>query len=199
MDAVANSAVAMDAVAASTSAMDAVIASTSAMDAVFSDTTAKGIFKGSTALAAASIPEMTSANAPSGSVSASSFATSSYEPYKAFDGSNSNEWLSANGSNSNQWIRYDFTAPVYIHSLLVDNRSAAGGVDSQISSYRLECSVDGSTWLNANGGSFFSKNSYNNVDVVMSGKYRHWRLYMISNHGGTSYLGLKNMQLTGFV
>ena len=61
------------------------------------------------------IPTMTSATTPSGTVSASSYAGTNFEPYRAFDGANGTlqtltyNWLPQSGE-ATSWIMYEFAS-----------------------------------------------------------------------------------------
>jgi hypothetical protein len=57
------------------------------------------------------VPVMTSNTTPSGVASASSFYTSGYEAYKAFDGNFSTLWVTSSGVTNN-YVAYEFTSPV---------------------------------------------------------------------------------------
>lgn len=57
------------------------------------------------------VPVMTSNTTPSGVASASSYNSSGYEAYKAFDGNDSTLWVPAAGSINN-YVAYEFTSPV---------------------------------------------------------------------------------------
>lgn len=72
------------------------------------------------------VPSMTSNTTPSGQVSRSSVYDSSYEGWRAFDGSrSSNGWAPA--ENTNSWIQYYFAGEdVRVTKLLIYNHTQGG-------------------------------------------------------------------------
>jgi hypothetical protein len=196
MNAVAASSTAMNAVAASSTAMNAVIGSQVALDAVFANATAKATFKGSTAFTAASIPTMTGNATPSGAASASTIQGAGYEAWRGFDKSAASWWLSASTSVTNQWLRYDFPAPVFIHSLAIDNTQQGGSRSAK--DCRLEYSDDGTTWSAAVTMTLANNTPSNSYDVSKTGKHRYWRLFALNNYGDANYISIADMSLTGF-
>ena len=77
------------------------------------------------------IPDMTNATTPSGIVSASSYFTSNYEPYMAFNfniqstSMLTNSWL-ASSSDSAPWIMYEFPSAVEFDTISFETSSNAG-------------------------------------------------------------------------
>jgi hypothetical protein len=186
----------MNAVAASSTAMAAVIGSQVALDAVFANATAKATFKGSTAFTAASIPTMTGNATPSGAAGASTTAGAGYEAWRGFDKSAASWWLSASTSVTNQWLRYDFPAPVFIHSLEIDNTQQ--GANRSAKDCRLEYSDDGTTWSAAVTMTLANNTPSNSYDVSKTGKHSYWRLFALNNYGDANYISIADMSLTGF-
>lgn len=91
------------------------------------------------------IPTMTSNTAPSGVASSSTDYSSSYQAWRAFDGT-STEWSSL-GSRENQWVQYSFSYPVVVKSITYSNVRNASSL-SIACKFRFQASIDGSSWVN---------------------------------------------------
>ena len=150
-------------------------------------------FMAATGLTPVVNPVMTSDTTPSGVASASSIYSTSYVPYRAFDGS-SGIWCSQSGAPINQqWLRYDFPTPVFLHSLVV-----TPGADGPIKDFRLEYSDDGTSWLTAMTGTFASggASAVHKIEQAL-GQHRYWRIFAITGHN-TSYVSLSDVRFRGF-
>jgi len=148
------------------------------------------------------VPIMTSNTEPSGIASASSVYSSSYAPYKAFDGpsvsSSEGYWCTEAKKYTNQYLRYQFTAPVTIYKIELTNvlyESLANPKNCEI-----QYSSDGITFTNVK--SFV--NSTNNtgvpysviIDTVNSGAY--WQLFVKDICGtSNSYIYVGRLQFYG--
>ena len=149
-------------------------------------------FMASTALTVASTPTMTSNTAPSGVAAASSTYSTTYDAFKAFDGTAS-YWCSTPGSTTNQWVRYDFGTPVLVHTIQL-----TPGSDGPAKNFRIEYSDDAATWTTAITGVLgitASVSTYRPSELP--GKHRYWRFFAIDSNGG-SYASLREMKLEGF-
>ena len=192
MSAVASSAEAMAAIASSAEAMAAVLSSGISVSAIFAVSSAKAAIMASTALAATSVPKMTSATTPSGVASESS-VYGGYSAYLAFDKSNSTFWAGVAGSPTNQWIQYTFPSDTFVSSVSV----LPFAPPHNPINCRIECSNDGINFSIIK--TFVMDNSIlNTVSLAKAGFYRHWRLF-IENVGGPSHPGIYELNFTGFV
>ena len=88
-----------------------------------------------------SVPNMTSNTQPEGTVSASTYYSTSNAAYKAFDGrkitSSYTGWKPKNISG-NEWIQYKFTKPVIISKLKISR-----GVANASTTFKVQASNDG--------------------------------------------------------
>ena len=171
-------------------ALGLVIASPIAVSAFASDAAAWSKLTGSTALTATSIPAMTSATTPSGSVSASSY-NGAYVPYQAFDRT-ANLWIASGTDMTNQWIRYDFPAAVYLHTGEVTPGSLGGPT-----SFRIEYSDNATTWTTAVTVSSYSPAAgvKTTHKLLAAGRHRYWRLFSMTS---TGFGSINELQLRGF-
>lgn len=198
MAAIATNSTAMAAIAGSGKALNAIIANSAALTAVASNPPAWTTFKAGAGLSVAAIPTMTGYTAPSGEASASTSNGSSYEAYKALDKSTTN-WLSASSSVTNQWIKYVFPSPVFIHTLTVDNTYWSSNFNSSAKNIKLQYSNDGgTTWQDAVVKLLPAGVYSHTFDVVLPGRYAHWRLFIVDNYGDSTYLAVREWNISGF-
>lgn len=82
-------------------------------------------------------------------VSASSYVSTSYMPWEAFNGTTSSDgWVSASGDRSGAWIQYDFGAGDEQNIVGVKTYWAgAYGIDTVPASFVVEYSDDGEQWI----------------------------------------------------
>ena len=138
----------------------------------------------------AKVPTMTSANTPSGVVSASSTLSSgstTYKDYYAFDGNDSTKWYSANNSNE-KWIKYHFATALKVmkYVLKLDWKN----------SYKIQGSHDNSTWTDLTDLYTPSSNTEEKSEVINNTTaYEYIRLYAPS--GQSIYIGMKELQFYG--
>lgn len=123
------------------------------------------------------IPKMTSATTPSGTVSASSYNNSNFQPYYAFDGANggantlTNTWLPASGETTS-WIIYEFDELKLFESL---KTRTGGSAASNNVVFDVEGRKADGTWENclASGTDVtlsFPVYSYTYTDTPLNGK-----------------------------
>jgi hypothetical protein len=134
------------------------------------------------------IPTMTSNTTPSGIASSSSNYSSSYPPWKAFDGNDESaawsRWIS--GYNMPEWLAYEFTSKKYItgYYILPEYSSLK---DRSPKNWTLQ-GWNGSTWVTVD--------TRNNIridiewsaaglyfDVQNPGNYNKYRLYVTATNG----------------
>ena len=186
MTAVAASSTAMTAVAASSTAMTAVIASSTAITAIIANGTAWTTFKSSTALTAKTVPNMSSATAPSGVVSG--FTPSYGELWQLFCGTNTRVFLNATSGV----VGYDFGSAVYIHTTTAKNASQSWNITAM----QIESSDNNSTWTVASATNLTNSGGVTNTyDVTGYGKHRYWRFNITNTNG---YIDFEKLQFTGF-
>ena len=90
---------------------------------------------------------MTSESSDEWEISASSFYSTAYEPWKAFDGvtGSSSGWTGA--SNSSWWLQWqNKTKPVLVQKLRFQGTASGDIAQQAITSFILQGSDDGSTW-----------------------------------------------------
>lgn len=148
-------------------------------------------FRASTGLTVSDTPTMTSNTAPSGVAAASTTYSTSYDAFKAFDGTSA-YWCSASGNTTNQWVRYDFGTPVLIHTVQLTT-----GTDQPTKDFRIEYSDDATTWTSAFAGTLSPSAVVTYYLTELVGKHRYWRFFAVNSSGG-SYVSLQEMKLKGF-
>lgn len=130
------------------------------------------------------VPIMTSDNIPSGLVTASSYASTSYG-WRAFDGDSSTNW-SANGITG--WIVYSFLTQKSIKRYFIQGHSSIPARTPK--SWVLYGSNDGSTWVKIDERT--SESAWTNGqkrEYVLSKNetYSQFKLDIIANNGDASY------------
>lgn len=183
---------------ASTVALSTVINSQEALNKIENMSTSLSLapayyaYKNATGLPASRTEVMTSYNTPStGKVTASSEYSSTYAAYHAFNDTTS-YWITQTSEMSNQWIAYEFDTPRFVHTVELTFGTYGGPT-----SLRIEYSNDGSTWSIAHTESGISPSSDARMDIgiFIPGKYKHWRLFSMTN---TSYGSIKRLDFVGF-
>lgn len=111
----------------------------------------------------------------------------------AFDNDNNAGW--GRSSATNVWIGYDFGSPVSVAEFLIRSDNTAFNTAPQ--SFSLDWSDDGSTWTTVDSytayGWLVSQNrTY--PESVASGYHRIWRLFCTDNDGGTSFVGIGEIE-----
>lgn len=192
-----NDAAFMKLVASIPSAMTGFISSQSALTAIAENAAVRAAFIASTALAKASVPNMTSNTAPSGVASASSeFAHSDwYLAFRAFDGvpSDSQYWGGASGATTNQWLQYSFPSGAFIHTVDISNSV----IGNAIKDIRIEHSDNGVNFVTAKS---VAVNPVGDtvIPIAAPGFHKHWRVFVESTVGGTNP-GIKALNFRGFL
>lgn len=174
---------------ASAPAMQQLASTAAALQAVALDPAAWAGFKASTALTAASIPAMTSNNAPSGLASASAI-NGGNAAWRAFDADAAATYWTPN-STANHWVAYEFAAPVFIHTATV--RAITGAVPKDV---RIEYSDDGLAWLSGATGTQVNNALAQSYSVQAPGRHKYWRLFCVNVWSGV--VQVSQFQLTGF-
>lgn len=145
------------------------------------------------------VPVMTSNTAPYGEASASStHASGNYPVWKAFDGSTNeaHTWITV--GSTNEWIQYKFNAPTIVRRFMIWNTVNTGQGNNLPKNLILQASNDGSKFDNL--GSFVNTKNYgvnNYFDVNNSNSYLYYRLLVVDNYGGSSYIRVDEMQFYG--
>lgn len=187
----------MAAVAQRPSVMLAFINDQSALDTIFSQPDVHAAFLASTALAKASVPNMTSNTAPSGVASASSeFAHHDwYLAFWAFDGmpSDSQFWGAASGTTTNQWLQYSFPSGVFIHTAEISNSVIANAIKD----IRIEHSDNDVNFVTAKS---VAVNPVGDtvIPIAAPGFHKHWRVLVESTVSGNNP-GIKALNFRGFL
>ena len=189
-------AAAMKLVASIPAAMTGFIASQSALSAIADNAAVRAEFIASTALAAASVPAMTSNTAPSGIASASSEAAYAgwYLAFQSFDGLPSDDfaWYS-DSIVADQWLGYAFPSAAFIHTVEISN-SAIGNAVKDI---RIEHSDDGLDFYSVKS---IAVNPVGDtvIQIAAPGFHKHWRVFVESTVGDT-YPSIKALNFKGFL
>lgn len=194
--AIAANSSAMAAIAGSANAMNALIGNQTVLELISANSAAWTAFKSGSGLTSAAIPTMTNANSPSGLATAST-TLSGQDAFYAFDKSNQH-WVAQSGSVTNQWVAYKFASPVFIHSLTLDNTYFASDFISGVKNIKLQASVDGVTWVDLLVKTLPDGVYSHSFDIVKSGRFAYWRLFAVDNFGSTTYLAVRELNLTGF-
>lgn len=198
MAAIASNSTAMTAITGSGKALNAIISNSAALTAVASNPAAWSTFKAGTGLTAAAIPTMTSNTAPSGVASSSTQFDSGYAAWYAFEKSTGN-WLASSNSVTNQWIQYVFPSPVFIHTFTIDNTYWSSNYNSSAKNIKLQYSNDGgATWQDAVVKLLPSGVYSHTFDVIVPGRYAYWRLFIVDNWSDSTYLAVREWNVTGF-
>ena len=137
-------------------------------------------------------PTMTSATAPSGQVSASSYQGDTYQPYKAFDSDISNSgWASQTDGALNQWLTYMFASAlkVYKYKIII----YGGGSWN----WELQGSNDNSNWTKIKD--IVSPAGTNTItgEIISPTSYKYYRLYVKSLVSGGGYYKLIDVRYYG--
>lgn len=137
-------------------------------------------------------PTMTSATAPSGQVSASSYQGDTYQPYKAFDSDISNSgWSSQTDGALNQWLTYMFASAlkVYKYKIII----YGGGSWN----WELQGSNDNSNWTKIKD--IVSPAGTNTItgEIISPTSYKYYRLYVKSLVSGGGYYKLIDVRYYG--
>lgn len=196
--AITSSAAAMTQLAASANAMSASLGSSTALTAIFANPAALAIWKASTALPVASVPTMTSATTPAGIVTARAFPDSSGAPYLAFDKNGTTAWKSVWGDALNNWVGYQFTAPIFIHTVSVRGGDLTGeGTGTAAKNVRIEHSDNGVDWTVIATRTLDYISAEQKIDVKGVRK-KYWRIFIENNYGHMNRTVLFEVNFIGF-
>lgn len=130
------------------------------------------------------IPTMTSANSPSGVVSASSeYTTANRLKWHAFDGNTSTWWNSNTGitSSTEAWLQYKFDTAANVRKIFI----STNGVET--ATYKFQASNDGSEFVDLATINHNGFDSYYNIQN--ENNYLYYRLVVKTQTGSNSYKG----------
>lgn len=173
-------------------AMLALIADQAALDTIFARPDVKAAFMASTALAAASVPAMTSATTPSGVASASSVYSAAYPAYAAFDKNASTFWATPTTDITNQWLQYQFHKEAFITSAEIFTYTSP----SSPKNCHIEYSNDGVSFAAATTTLTLAAGVDNSIEMKSAGFYKYWRLFIENTYGAQAIV--REMNFKGF-
>ena len=130
--------------------------------------------------------------------SASSIWNSTYQAWKAFNGTNvdSNDcWITVGGSIEG-WIQLDFGSPKYCNQIKLTSRSGSTA-NACPKDFTISASNDGLTFdviANITGQTNWALNETRMITFNNAKKYRIYRLTVISNDGFSSYSAIGELQ-----
>lgn len=143
------------------------------------------------------VPNMTSDTAPAPFVvNASSYYSSSYRPFRAF--SNSSHWEAANNL-SEYWLSADLAEPKVVNTVSIQ---AASTLNRNVGVFAIEGSDNGTDWSQLHDNYFVVEGTWSTNEIKWfefgnTTAYRHYRMVIYDNKGGTRYVvgrfGLYNL------
>ena len=143
----------------------------------------------------AKVPVMTSDTTPSGVCSASRYPTS-YNPYKAFNGSAYGWEPDAYAMSDNDWIQYQFPDDVAVYKFSL--RAGAGGGTQ---TYKMQSSPDNSAFTDRSAEVTVTTPSSNpqwtDFIATSSAKVKYWRMLYVARQ--STYNGWLQVQFYGRV
>lgn len=128
------------------------------------------------------VPQMTSNTAPSGRAFASSIASTTYDAWTAFDGTDSRYFGTTNGSGGAGHLGYEFVNPIKISKYAV--RSYSVGFSPK--DWTFEGSNDGNNWtvLDTQVNQIWTTGKTDKEYVINKiGSYKMYRLNWTTNNG----------------
>ena len=137
---------------------------------------------------AVKVPTMTGYTTPSGEVSA---ATESLAAYLAFDkksdGSTRSAWVATKYNNG--YVQYKFDKPNKIYKFTLEN--LMDGSSNYVTSFTLQGSKDGSTFVNIYSGSNGSGNNTKRTFIVptLQDRYQYYRVVVNAKSGNWAGFG----------
>lgn len=132
------------------------------------------------------IPTMTSATAPSGQVTASSYYDSLYVPYKAFDGDvTGTSWAGADG-DTNPWCQYVFSDSGMVANKVGFHDKLGGLSSSNKKTYKLQGSNNGSSWTDLKKTTLTQGNAWVYADFANTTKYKYYRWQFVNSESTTA-------------
>lgn len=126
----------------------------------------------------AKVPNMTSNTAPSGEVSAESYHGTSYEPWRAFDGSLNDGWA-ALGDKKDTWIQYKFDKAVKISKASIYDRLSLGSTIKK--SYKIQGSNNGTNWTDLASIMVQIGQTWEDVSFSNANSYIYYRAYFVGS------------------
>ena len=166
------------------------------MNAIANSQTAMNAIKNnSTALARKEVPQMTSNTSPEGRASASSIWGSSYDAWRAFDKTGS-PWWSASGSAPPQWVQYQFSVPVFVHTVSITGVDASGYYANP-TSITIQASSDGVNFIDVATYNNQITNTTTTIEIAKQGYYRYWRL-RINSSVTNQDVAIRELNFIGF-
>lgn len=118
-------------------------------------------------------PVMTASNSPSGVISADSRLSDTWFPFYAFDSDKNSAWIS--GSKTSVWIKQDFGSNVVINGFCYVGIKDSG-VNRVMSNYTFAASLDDTTYITQNTGTFLNTNLAQIVTNSNTTAYRYFKL-----------------------
>lgn len=143
------------------------------------------------------VPAMTSNTLPSGLVTASSIFSSTYDAYKAFDGSTSGSWQSANGLKTG-YVSYTFKKGIIVGKYTIVSMSSNSSASAAPKDWTLEGSNDGLTWTvldtqkSQTGWVALEKRVYS---LNNTNKFKTYKVNITDNNGHASAVTIVEMEL----
>jgi len=140
------------------------------------------------------VPIMTSATAPSGTVTESTFTTTTGEGWRAFNGSTASGWIVA-GTNTTGWLAYDFQTPQVVTQYKL---TSYGNVTYYPNTWTFE-GWNGSVWviLDTQIGQATAASAVNAYTFVNTVAYSKFRINVTAINGGGPF-GLAEMEIWGY-
>lgn len=134
------------------------------------------------------IPTMTSNTAPTGTASASSIISTSYDAFQAFDKNNDTIWYS--NTNVPQWIAYDFGTATVVNKYTIRAYTGGSNQPNCLKSWTFE-GWDGSNWIvldSATNHPGWSAHELRSYPIPNSTPYQKYRVNITANQGGPRVL-----------
>lgn len=138
------------------------------------------------------VPVMTSNTTPSGeAISYPVHSSSSYAPYKAFDGDDTTLWSSDAVGSAGQWLRYTFDSAMTVQRIMLKTCNVGTSV------IKIQGSNDGfvSDINDLVQATVTSLTTYNfDIPDVAQGNYESYRLYFVSTTGNSNSNSIYTLQ-----
>jgi len=144
-----------------------------------------------------SVPKMTSNSLPEGEASASTELSTTYQAYKAFNGTTTDAddcWHSK--STTSGYIRYKFDNPICIKKVVMQNRNSTDATKlSAPKDFTIRVSNDASTWTEL--GSFSNSNNTSSAETSYdvasnSGYFTYAEMTITTSNGSALNIGELN-------
>lgn len=148
-----------------------------------------------------SIPTMTSDTAPSGRAFAGSVYSTSYPPWKAFNGIDDAEgYVSASGSAGVGYLGYEFPEPISLYKYVVRSCDTTH-LNKMPKDWTFEGSNDGTNWTvvdrqtNQTWTTRFTDNEYILEVSNHFKKFKMYRLNWTANNGWANYTDVNELKM----